>query len=481
MKKELLISFTGLSLVANCFSAKNDKPNIVLIYMDDLGYGDIAVTGAQGYQTPNIDQLGHDGMVFTQFYSPCAVSSASRAGLLTGCYPNRIGIYGALQPKSKVGLNPKEENIAKILKAAGYKTAMVGKWHLGDAPQFMPTKQGFDAYFGLPYSNDMWPYGDVVKRGENAPEVVKKNTPQLPLYDGEKVTRLIKTQADQDELTTLYTERAVNFIKENKKSPFFLYLAHSMPHIPLGVSSKFRGKSELGIYGDVMMEIDWSIAEIVKTLKEIGATENTLIIFTSDNGPWLNYGDHAGSAGGLKEAKMTSFEGGQKVPCIMKWPAVIPAGKICNKLASAIDILPTLCNITESKLPVNKIDGVNILPLLKGDFDVTPRQFLYYYYGDNDLRAVRDARFKLVVPHGYRSYEGNLPGVDGKKGKVTQQKTEMALYDLRRDQGERYDVQSIFPEAVMCLTKALEDMRQDIGDSLTGSIGKNVRPAGKVE
>jgi arylsulfatase A-like enzyme len=474
---------TVIALATTFFStyipAQEKKPNVVIFYLDDMGYGDLTMTGAQGYQTPNIDRLAHDGIFMSQFYSPSAVSSASRAGLLTGCYPNRIGIFGALSPNSKVGLNPKELNIVSMLKSVGYKTAMIGKWHLGDAPQFMPINQGFEEFFGLPYSNDMWPYGYYAKRGMK-PEIRNPKSPKLALYENNKVFKFIESQEDQDQLTTEYTNKAVSFIKKNNKNPFFLYIAHSMPHMPLGVSDKFRGKSEQGPYGDVMMEIDWSVGEVVKTLKEIGADKNTIVIFTSDNGPWITFGDYQGSAGGLKEAKHSSFEGGQRVPCIIKWPGIIPEGIFCNRLVCAIDILPTLANITGAKLSDNKIDGVNILPVLKGNFKTQPRKLLYYYYGNNMLRAVRNDRFKLVAPHSYASNEGQLPGKDGIPGKTPHRETDWSLYDLRRDPGERYNVIEMYPEVVESLKQALDSMRVDIGDSNTNSVGANVRQAGKA-
>lgn len=274
-------------------------PNIVLIHLDDMGYGDLTATGATGYRTPNIDRLCAEGMRFTNYYSAQAVSSASRAGLLTGCYPNRIGFAGALGPKSKTGLNPDEETMAENLKKAGYATAIVGKWHVGCRPGLMPLDHGFDEYFGLPYSNDMWPHHPQTS-----------SYPPLPLYEGRKVVNPSVSAADQAQLTTRYTEHAVDFITRRSEGPFFLYLAHSMPHVPLFVSDKFKGKSEQGLYGDVMMEIDWSVGEVLKALEKSGAASNTIVVLTSDNGPWINYGDHAGSTGGLREGKGTTFEGG---------------------------------------------------------------------------------------------------------------------------------------------------------------------------
>ena len=297
-------------------------PNIVLILMDDLGYGDIGRTGANQYDTPNLDRLANQGMQFTWYYTPQAVCSASRAGLLTGCYPNRIGISGALMPWAKNGISSKETTIAEMLKKKGYHTGIIGKWHLGHQRQFLPLQHGFDEYYGLPYSNDMWPVDydgvPIAKKDTTSP---KMRFPVLPLIEGNDKAGEVRTLSDQDKLTTSYTERAVRFIEQHKSEPFFLYLPHSMVHVPLGVSEKFRGKSKQGMFGDVMMEVDWSVGEIMKALEKAGLDKNTLIIFTSDNGPWLNFGNHAGTTGGLREGKGSTWEGGQtgSMPDEMAW------------------------------------------------------------------------------------------------------------------------------------------------------------------
>jgi arylsulfatase len=443
----------------------------VIILLDDMGYGDLTVTGATGYETPNIDRLCVEGMRFTQYYSPQAVSSASRAGLLTGCYPNRIGFSGALSPSADVGIAASEETIAEVLKKKNYACGAVGKWHLGHHPQFLPTHNGFDEYYGLPYSNDMWPFHPQ-----------NNKFPALPLIENDRVILPNVTAADQAQLTTQYTERAVRFIEKNRQKPFFLYLAHSMPHVPLFVSDKFKGKSAQGLYGDVMMEIDWSVGEILKTLKKYGLDGNTLIIFTSDNGPWINYGNHAGSTGGLREAKGSSYEGGQRVPCIMRLPGKIPAGTICHQLASSIDLLPTIAAICGAPLPELQIDGVDISALMTGNEQVQPRKHFLYYYRQNNLEAVRNDKFKLVLPHLGRTYTGFLPGNNGTPGQVNENHQEnTALYDLRRDPGERYDVQSQYPEEVAELMKIVEAARDDLGDDLTGQPGRNRRPIGKLD
>ena len=461
-------------------SNPNDWPNIVLFYLDDMGYGDLTWTGAINYATPNIDRLAYDGMFFTQYYAPSPVSSASRAGMMTGCYPTRVGIGGVLSASSDQGLSPDEWILPEMLKEQGYATGMVGKWHLGKAPEFLPLRRGFDEFLGLPYSNDMWPYGHAAKRGEK-PAIVNTKNPPLPLYDGEKVVEYMETMEQQDQLTTRYTERAVSFIQRHAgRKPFFLYVAHSMPHVPLAVSDKFRGKSEQGMYGDVMMELDWSVGEIMQALKENGIDDNTLVIFTSDNGPWLNFGNHQGSAGGLKEGKHTSFEGGQRVPCIMRWPRVIPRGIICNRLCSGIDFLPTIAEITGGRLSPNKIDGVSMLPLLRNEPGPSPRKYFVYCSTGPLIRAVRDAAFKLVAPHNYGSYEENLPGCDGKAGKRSNKSTDWALYDMRRDPGERYNVFEMYPETVERLKAVLREMAAEIGDKRSGQIGKEIRSAAKA-
>ncbi len=450
--------------------------------MDDLGYGDLSCYGALQYRTPNLDKLAGEGVRFTNFLAAQAVCSASRAALMTGCYPNRVGISGALFPNAKVGLNPDETTIAELLKEKGYATGMFGKWHLGDRPEFLPTKQGFDEYVGLPYSNDMWPVHYDGKPISSESDNRKKNFPYLPLLSNTDTIQEIKTLEDQAKLTGIYTERAVNFIKKHKKEPFFIYLPHSMPHVPIAASVKFKGKSNQGTYGDVLLEIDWSVGEIMKALRENGLDKNTVVIFTSDNGPWLNYGNHAGSTGGLREGKGNSFEGGQRVPCIIRWKGVTPEGVVCNKLTSTIDLLPTIANICGTKLPTKKIDGVDILPLLKGNMDATPRKYFYYYYRRNNLEAVRRDDWKLVLPHEGRTYEGQLPGNDGFPGKAPENHPfPLALYDLRRDPSERYDVKELYPEIVTELQKVADEARDDLGDDLTKREGKNARPSGRAK
>ncbi len=450
-------------------SSSDELPNIVLIYVDDMGYGDLAITGAYGYDTPNLDHMAGEGMFFTHFYAPQAVCSPSRAGLMTGCYPSRIGFGKNAGPNSTHGLNENEETIASLLKNKGYATAIYGKWHLGHQPQFLPGSHGFDEFYGIPYSNDMWPFHPTAGEYYSG----------LPLYENENIVNEGVTPEDQEQFTTEFTERTIGFIERNKDQPFFIYLAHPQPHVPLFVSDKFKGKSKQGLYGDVMMEIDWSVGRIVNTLDELGLAGNTLVIFTSDNGPWLNYGNHAGSAGGLREGKGGTFEGGQRVPALMMWEGVIPRGTVCNNIVSAIDLLPTIASIARSPLPENKIDGINILPLLHGDFDANPRNTFYYYYGNNNLQAVRKDDWKLVFAHPGITYGSFEPGRDGMPGQVDRNHMfEKGLYDLRRDPGERYNLIEYYPEIAGTLEKVASEARADLGDDLTGAPGENRREPG---
>jgi arylsulfatase A-like enzyme len=479
MKYILILLFICFGFCLPSWSQKVKSPNIILIFLDDMGYADLSVTGALQYQTPSIDKLAGEGIRFTNFLSAQGVCSASRAGLLTGCYPNRIGINGALFPNSKIGIHSNETTLAELLKQKGYATAIVGKWHLGDAKEFLPLQHGFDEYFGIPYSNDMWP---VDYDGNPATDWRKESFPPLYIFEGNEKKIPVNTLDDQALLTKQYTDRAVDFIKRKKDKPFFLYLPHSMPHVPINASAQFKGKSKQGLYGDVMMEIDWSVNEILKAVKSTGIEKNTLIIFTSDNGPWLNYGNHAGSAGGFREAKGSSFEGGVRVPCIVRWPGQIQGGQISNSLSSTIDWLPTIAELVGITLPTNKIDGVSLLPILKGDIAAQPRREFYYYYRQNNLEAVRLDDWKLVLPHDGRTYENFDAGVNGHPGKVNENfAIKGGLYDLRRDPGERYDLQNQFPDIVKQLQVLVDKAREDLGDNSVKAEGKNRREVGRIK
>ena len=451
-----------LATVATIAVAAERPPNIVIIYADDLGYADLECFGSPSADTPHLDRMAGQGRKFTNFYVAQAVCSASRAALLTGCYPTRIGIQGALGPAATHGINSDEVTIAELLKGRGYATAIYGKWHLGHYPQFLPTRHGFDDYFGLPYSNDMWPKHPTAK------------FPDLPLIDGEKT---IELNPDQSKLTTWYTERAVKFIEANKQRPFFLYVPHAMPHVPLFVSEKHAGKSERGLYGDVIREIDWSVGQILQTLTKLSLDENTLVIFTSDNGPWLSYGTHGGSARPFREGKGTAWEGGVRVPCVMRWPGKIQANSECSELAATIDVLPTIAKLVGAELPARKIDGLDISSLLLNASAKTPHEAYWYYWGDG-LHAIRSGKWKLHFPHNYVHVD--LPGENGLPGKLSQPKTELALYDLENDIGELDNVSAQNPEVVARLTALAEVARDDLGDALTKCVGKNLRPAGRL-
>ncbi|HYG75533.1 MAG TPA: sulfatase [Planctomycetota bacterium] len=454
-----------LLLLVSCgLKAADAKPNFVLIFCDDLGYRDISCFGSP-IKTPHIDRLASEGVRFTDFYVSQAVCSASRAALLSGCYSNRVSIRGALGPTARNGINPDEKLIPEVLKERGYATAIFGKWHLGHLRPFLPLQHGFDEYLGLPYSNDM------------QPENPHGKYPPLPLIDGNDVK---ENNPDQRNLTTWYTERAVQFIRKNKEKPFFLYVPHSMPHVPLFVSDKHKDKSGQGLYGDVIAEIDWSVGEILKTLKEQGLDEKTLVVFTSDNGPWLVYGDHAGSALPLREGKATTMDGGMRVPCVMRWPGKIPAGTICKELACTMDLLPTFAKLAGGAAPTDRIiDGKDIWPLMSAQPDAKSAHEAFYYYWLDELQAVRSGKWKLHAPHAYLTI--TEPGKDGIRGKGANRQIGGELFDLENDVGETTDVAAKYPEIVKKLEAYLEAAREDLGDSRTSRKGKNVRPAGKLE
>lgn len=447
----------GLASAFNAPAA--GAPNIVLIFCDDLGYKDIGPYGSAN-PTPNLDRLAREGVRFTDFYVAQPVCSASRAALLTGCYPNRVGILGALNPNAATGIHSNEVTTAELLKSRGYATAVYGKWHLGHHPQFLPTRHGFDHYYGLPYSNDMWPKHPT------------STFPELPLMENEKIVEL---NPDQRKLTRAYTERAVKFIGDNQRQPFFLYVAHSMPHVPLFVSEKFDGATKRGLYADVIAEIDWSVGEILHALKRHKLDGNTLVVFTSDNGPWLSYGNHAGSAGYFREGKGTVFEGGVRVPFLARMPGRIPAGSVRSEPAMTIDLLPTFAGLAGARAPTDRtIDGKDIWPLLASAPGAkSPHEALFFYWGRH-LHAVRSGNWKLHFAHNYPQPES--PGADGKPAKMQVLKIDTHLFDLREDPWETT------PVTDKTVTKRLEALaskcRDDLGDR--NKLGKNVRPAGRL-
>ncbi|SNR27835.1 arylsulfatase [Maribacter sedimenticola] len=467
----LLMLCIAQNIYGQKVAQQRNVPNVILIFTDDQGYNDVGIFGATDIATPHLDQMARDGAKLTSFYAAQAVCSASRAAILTGCYPNRIGIHNAFMPNSKKGLNTQETTLAEMFKAKGYATAIFGKWHLGDQEQFMPNNHGFDEYFGIPYSNDMWPLhpqqGPIFDFGP------------LPLYEN---TTVLKTLTDQTELTTQITERSVDFIHRNADNPFFLYVPHPQPHVPLFVSDKFKGKSGRGLYGDVIMEIDWSVGEILKAVEENGLTKNTLIIFTSDNGPWLAYGNHSGSAFPFREGKGTAWEGGQREPFIIKYPGHIKAGTTIDAPVMAIDILPTLAEICQADLPNTVIDGRSAWPLLTGITNESPQKAYFFYYRVNELFGVRYGKWKLYFPHTYRTMNGQKAGKDGLPGeyKMVDLK-EIELYDLESDASELKNVASEYPKVVTKIMELADDMRSRLGDSLLGMEGTETRKAGEVK
>ncbi|MEM7368607.1 MAG: sulfatase [Bacteroidota bacterium] len=478
-----------ISLLSSCQKGDPTPPNIVLIFADDLGYGDLSCFGAQSIHTPKLDALANKGMTFTDFHSTSATCTSSRASLLTGCYPDRVSLPKVLFPNGawgsnpNIGLNPEEETIAELLKQKGYATAMAGKWHLGHKQMFLPLQHGFDHYLGVPYSNDM-PIEPTMALAENirlrngftrdmilnfdSLEMPKKNH-QTPLLRDNEV---IEFPADQSTLTQRYTQFCTDFIvSQANNSPFFVYLAYTMPHIPIFASDQFLGKSKGGLYGDVIEEIDWSVGEIIKTLEESGVLENTLVIFTSDNGPWLSYGNHGGSAGPLRGGKFDSWEGGFRVPAIMSWPDLMTAGSTSDQLVSTLDILPTLVEIAGATLPVKKIDGQSILPLLKGQTMETLDQRYFYYFKNTKLNAVRKGAWKYVIPH--RGGIVTEPGKDGVNGKGKGVDFPEALYDLDADIAEQNNVMDAHPGIVQELKTA--------GETFATMVHREARPIGVNE
>ena len=476
-----------LLLLASAALAAERPPNIVLILVDDLGYGDVGCFGAKDIRTPNLDALARQGTRFTDFTVAQAVCTASRAALLTGCYPNRVGMQGALNHTSRFGLNPAEWTLPKMLKERGYATACFGKWHLGTVPELSAPRQGFDEFFGLPYSNDNSKYHPSL-----AAEM-----PPLPLLEGEKVAEL---DPDQAAFTARFTAKGVDFIERHKDRPFFLYLPHVMPHVPIFASANFKGRSARGLYGDVVEELDDAIGVVLAKLRETGLEQNTIVLFFSDNGAWMSYGEHAGSNGAFREGKLTCFEGGMRSPLIVRWPGQVPAGRTCGTPFMSIDLLPTFVEAVGGKAPALKIDGRSALPLLRGTSDAAPHEALFYYAGE-ELHAVRSGQWKLHFAHPYLTNIRN-PGKGGKPSaygeyaplpitdssmdaiasrhgqKVAAQP--LALYDLTTDPGEIRDFSAQHPDIVARLSALADPMRRALGDKLTGTQGTERRPAGFV-
>ena len=432
----------------------SDQPNIILINCDDLGYGDLGCYGSGINQTPYLDQMAADGIQFTDFYMGSPVCSPSRGAMLTGCYPPRIGFAEfdgrwVLFPGQSLGLNPSEKTVASLLKEVGYATKIVGKWHCGDQKEFLPTRHGFDSYYGIPYSNDM---------GRQTPD---DKYPPLPLLFDEDV---IQEQPDQASVTERYVEESVRFIRANQDTPFFLYFAHMYVHLPIYPPDRFMRESENGRYGAAVQAIDWSVGVLLDELKQLGLDENTLVIFTSDNGSRAR--GEGGSNKPLRGTKGTTWEGGQRVPCIMRWPSQIPPGSVSNQLVSAIDLCPTLVELAGGEMPSDRIiDGKDISSLIRNEEGaITPRE-TFLYYRLHNLMAIRSGRWKL------HTHTVGKSGIE-----VCNE-----LYDLVADIGETTNLYDQHPDIVADLNAQMDIYRKDLGDNLTGTKGENTRSVGRVD
>ena len=442
-----LIIITLTFLISSCVNKSKDikkisaiekkqKPNVVIIFLDDSGYSDFNPFGQVDIETPNVQKLADEGVIYTNFHVPQAICSASRSALMTGSYPGRTKVFGAHGPNEKC-LDPKFPTMGEIFQSAGYKTGLFGKWHLGDIPETRPHNRGFDETAGLMYSNDMWKHHPV------NPEYWGKFPIQY--WENGKVTIEDVGIPEQKLLTKWYTEKAVDFIDRNSENPFFLYVPHSMPHVPIFCSDEFNGKSGKGLYADVTLELDWSVGEIMNALKKNGVENNTIVIFSSDNGPWAAYGNHAGTTP-FREAKATSFEGGTRSACIIKYPNHLEANSTSNVMFSSIDILPTLSHLTSVDLPKNEIDGLNVWDLISGKKDATNLHEYYAFSTGKNFESVMssDGKWKLHLPHNYSAL--NTPGKDGASGKYDKKTIELSLFDMENDPYETTNVIDKHPE-----------------------------------
>lgn len=436
MRKILILVFVALLSSEVAPADHPASPNVVIIFLDDSGFGDFHPFGKPAYPTPNVASLASEGVRLNKFYVPQAICSASRSALLSGCYPGRTKVFGAHGPGGE-GLDPKFATLAEVLRKNGYATAHYGKWHCGDTPATRPLARGFDEHGGLMISNDMWRFHPV------NPEHWGKHP--LPYWRNGKITIADVTKKDQTQLTKWATEQAVDFIKRKHESPFFVYLAHSMPHVPLFCSENFQGRSGVGLYGDVIMEIDWSVGEIMKVLRELGVEKKTMVIFSSDNGPWAEYGEHAGTTP-FREHKATGFDGGIRSATLMKYPGHLEAGSILDRPVSSVDLLPTLVHLTGSELPANEIDGRNVWPILKGDKNAEAVHDYYPFSTGRTFEGVisGDGRWKLHLPHRYRHVtEG---GKGGQPGRTVSQEIMLSLFDLKDDPKETTNVLAQHPK-----------------------------------
>ena len=441
-----------------------DKPNFIIIFADDQGYGDLSCFGSKTIKTPHIDQLAAQGRKFTRFMVASPVCTPSRAALLTGSYPKRVGMHQhVLFPSSTKGLNPSEHTIADHLKSQGYATACFGKWHLGHHPQVLPTSNGFDTYYGIPYSNDMNHPDNKgkPKGGPDGMDILWKDPEstltkwKTPLFEDEKIVEL---PVDQRTVTRRYTQKAIDFVKSNRDKPFFVYLPHSMPHIPFYVPDDVRDPDPKKAYINTIEHIDAEVGRLMKTLDELKLADNTYVIYTTDNGPWLPFKHHGGSAGPLRDGKGTTFEGGQRVPCVMRGPG-IPAGTVCDELTGTIDVLPTIAAITGKPLPkANKIDGVDVSGLWKGTAKGAVRNEFVYYTSRGVVEGISQDNWKLLVkqPRGRRNR---------KPSPATQSQPQVMLFDLSKDIGEKNNLAAERPEVVSKLRKRMEEVDAEITEN----------------
>jgi arylsulfatase A len=471
MKRTILFTvITVLSALPAALSAADaPKPNLIVINIDDLGYADIGAFGSTLNRTPHLDRMAQEGRRLTTFYA-APVCSPSRAALMTGCYPKRaLSIPHVLFPGNAVGLDPAEVTVAEVLKSAGYVTGIVGKWHLGDQPEFLPTRQGFDEWFGLPYSNDMGPASDGVKSnfGEPLPAESKNPQPPLPLMRGEAVLQRV-LPVDQTQLVTRYTAEAVQFIRKHKNERFFLYLAHSAVHWPLYPGDRFRGKSGNGLYGDWVEEVDWSVGEVLNALRTEGLAEKTLVLFVSDNG-----GTGRGVNRPLRGNKGSTWEGGIRVVAIAWWPGRIPAGTASDVICGMFDVLPTFAALAGASVPGDrKLDGADIRPVLTGDPATPGPHQVFYYYRGLELEAVREGDWKLMLPTAAALSAGKAKAKGREKADSTAR-----LFNLKTDIGESTDVAAQHPDVVARLERLVARMKDDLG---TSGLGPGCRPLGKV-